>query len=205
MIITDINPQKRKGRYNLYVDGGFYSGIDAETIVKAGLKTGIEVTKERLEELVIESETRSAFEKLIGIISRQMYSKRDIYQKLLKYGYSDICIQRAIEKAEEYNYIDDKAYAKALVESKPLKSKLEIKNALFIKGIKSVDAEEYLEKISQEEEAERAIVLAKKYMKNREADQKTMAGLYAFLSRRGFGSASVRKVLESYKFDQFED
>ena len=167
MIITDINPQKRKGRYNLYVDGGFYSGIDAETIVKAGLKTGIEVSKERLEELVIESETRSAFEKLIGIISRQMYSKRDIYQKLLKYGYSDICIQRAIEKAGEYKYIDDKAYAKALVESKPLKSKLEIKNALFIKGIKSVDAEEYLEKISQEEEAERAIVLAKKYMKNK--------------------------------------
>ena len=35
MVITEISAQKKKGRYNLFVDNSFYSGIDAETIVKS--------------------------------------------------------------------------------------------------------------------------------------------------------------------------
>ena len=132
MIITEISAQKRKGRYNLYVDGAFYSGVDAETIVKAGLKVGSEVDKKSLDELIMECEVRSAFDKLIGLISRQMYSKRDLEKKLLDKGYSHECIKKATEKAEEYGYINDELYAKLLVESKTLKSKREIKNSLFL-------------------------------------------------------------------------
>ena len=65
MIITEISSQKKKGRYNLFVDGSFYSGVDGETIIKAGLKVGKEVDKQFLEEVILESETRSAFEKLL--------------------------------------------------------------------------------------------------------------------------------------------
>ena len=205
MIVTDINAQKRKGRYNLYVDGSFYSGLDAETIVKAGLKIGTEVSKETLEEVVLESETRSAFEKLLGLISRQMYSKKDIEKKLIGYGYSFDCINRAIQKAQDYGYINDELYAKLLVESKSLKSKREIKNSLFLKGINSNIIEEKLEVIDSEEEKQRAITIAKKYMKNKDVNEKTMAGLYGYLARRGFMSESINAVLRSYKFEGVED
>ena len=205
MIITDINAQKRKGRYNIYVDGSFYSGVDAETIVKAGLKVGKEVDKTTLEELVLESEVRSAFEKLLSLISRQMYSKRDLEKKLINYGYSSNCISKAIEKAEEYGYINDELYAKLLVESKTLKSKREIKNSLFLKGISSNIIDEKLEPIDSEEEKQRAIIIAKKYMKNKDVNEKTMAGLYAYLARRGFVSESINHVLRSYKFDEVID
>ena len=205
MIVTDINPQKRKGRYNLYVDGAFYSGLDAETIVKAGLKVGVEIEKDKLEQLVIESETRSAFEKLIGLLSRQMYSKRDLITKLNKYGYSAEGVNNAIVKAEEYGYINDQLYAHLLVESKSMKSKMEIKNALYLKGIKSNIIEEQTESISAEEETDRAIAIAKKYMKNKNVDEKTMAGLYAYLARRGFMTSSINKVLRMYKFDEVEE
>ena len=36
MIITEISPQKHKGRYNLFVDDAFYSGIDDEVIDDSG-------------------------------------------------------------------------------------------------------------------------------------------------------------------------
>lgn len=204
MVITDINAQKRKGRYNIYVDDVFYSGVDAETIIKAGLKVGKNIDKTTLEEVVLESETRSAFEKLLGLISRQMYSKRDLEKKLVQYGYSSECIKNALKKAEEYGYVNDELYAKLLVESKSLKSKREIKNTLFLKGINSGIIEDKIASIDTEEEKQRAVTIAQKYMKNKEIDEKTMAGLYAYLARRGFASESIKFVLRSYKFDEGE-
>ena len=204
MIITEISAQKRKGRYNLYVDGAFYSGVDAETIVKAGLKVGSEVDKKSLDELIMECEVRSAFDKLIGLISRQMYSKRDLEKKLLDKGYSHECIKKATEKAEEYGYINDELYAKLLVESKTLKSKREIKNSLFLKGINSNIIDKKIAVIDGEEEKQRAITIAKKYMKNKEVNEKTMAGLYGYLARRGFMTESINVVLRMYKFDEVD-
>ena len=203
MIITDINAQKRKGRYNIFVDGGFFSGLDAETIVKSGLKAGLEIDKDKLEELVEESETRSAFEKLINLISRQMYSKKELETKLIKYGYSQSVIKGAILKAEEYGYINDELYAKLLVEAKPLKSKTEIKNALFLKGINSNTISEQTKDIDKDEETSRAIKIAEKYMKNKEVNEKNIANLYNYLARRGFLFDAINRVLSVYKYDDF--
>ena len=183
MIITDINAQKRKGRYNIYIDGTFYSGVDAETIIKAGFKVGKEVDKQTLEDVVLESETRSAFEKLLGLVSRQMYSRRDLEKKIFQYGYSAECVQKAIAKAEEYGYINDDLYAKLLVESKSLKSKKEVKNALFLKGISSSIIDEKVQVIDGEEEKNRAQIIAQKYMKNKQVDEKTMASPIIAISR----------------------
>ena len=205
MVITEISAQKKKGRYNLFVDNSFYSGIDAETIVKHGLKVGTEIDKDCLEELVVESETRSAFDKLITIISRQLYSKRDIELKLIKYGYNKIAIEQAIKKAEEYGYINDKTYAKIIVDSKKLKSKMEIKNSLFLKGIKQDIIVEQVKDIDEEEETERAMIIAEKYMKNKDSSEKNIAGLYNYLMRRGFNSSSISKVLKRYKIEYYEE
>lgn len=201
MIITEINKQKRSGRYNIFVDGEFYSGLDEETIVKASLKTGTEIQKEKLEELVFESERHSAFEKIANLISRQMYSERDLKNKLFKYGYSDVVIESAIDLAKEYKYISDSDYAVSFVESKPLKSRIELKNALFQKGICSYFAENALKNISFEDEFSRAEQISAKYMKNKEICQKTYAGLYTFLMRKGYPSEIINKILKKYKFE----
>lgn len=201
MIVTLITKQKRKSRYNLFVDGEFFSGLDEFAIAKAGLKVGKEISKEELSEVVLESEKNSAFEKIANLVSKQMYSERDLRLKLKNYGYSQKPIDCAIALAKDYKYISDKDFARALVESKPLKSKLELKNALFQKGICSSFAENALSQISEEDEFERAKVLSKKYLKNKELDQKAFAGLYGFLGRKGFSSSCIKKVLQNYKFE----
>lgn len=206
MVISEISPQKRKGRYNIFVDGEFFSGIDAEGIIKAGLKVGKEVQHDELEEVVYESEKRSAFDKIAGLISRQMYSERDIKNKLLKYGYSANVILGAINLAKEYGHISDKTFAKSFVSSKPLKSRMELKNALFQKGICEDEIASALQSVDKNAEDERAGILASKYMKNKIADQKTLASLYAFLQRKGFGYSSINKALKVYKeFEEFGD
>ncbi len=202
MVVTDINLQKRKGRYNIYIDGEFYSGLDAEALVKSGLKVGSDVSKELLEKWVNASETRSAFEKLIDIISRSPRSVRDLKNKLLKIGYNKDCVDKAIEKAQEYGYVDNRQYAKMFVESKNLKSKRELEMLMFQKGIDRQIIKELSVGIDESEECQRAKVLAEKYMRNKEADSKTMANLYAFLARKGFNNEAIQKVLRFYKFDE---
>ena len=203
MIITDINPQKKKGRYNLFVDGEFYSGIGEESLIKNSLKVGKEVVKEELDLAIIDSETRDAFEKLINLVSRQMQTKFEIKQKLLKYGYSENVIKLAIKKAEEYRYVDDELYAKLFVDSKKNKSKLEIKSQLFKKGIDKNIIDEKTEVINEEQEKNRVALLAEKYMKNKEVNQKTLGGLYGYLSRKGFSLEIVNSILRKYKFEEF--
>lgn len=204
MIITDITKQKRKNRYNLFVDGEFFSGIDEFAVLKFGLKVGKEISKEELSETILESEKSSAFEKIANLVSKQMYSERDLRLKLKKYGYSDEPMNRAIALAKDYHYISDKDFARALVESKPLKSKQELKNALFQKGICSSFAENALSLVSEEDEFQRAKILAEKYLKNKELCQKTFVNLYNFLFRKGFSSSVVKKVLASFKIE-FDD
>lgn len=201
MVITEISNQKKKGRYNLFVDGEFYSGIDAEGIIKAGFKVGFEIEKEKLDEIIIESEKRSAFVKLIDTISRQMKTKKEIEKKLIQCGYNKSAVQLAIKQAEEYGYIDDREYANILTRSKANKSKAEIKQALFQKGINSSLINDVLMKISEEDEKERAKELAQKYMKNKDVSQKTLSSLYAYLARKGFDSQIISSVLRFFKSD----
>ena len=44
--ITDIKLQKNKKRFNIFVDNKFRFALAAETLVKAGLKIGQEITEE---------------------------------------------------------------------------------------------------------------------------------------------------------------
>ena len=133
-----------------------------------------------------------------------MYSKRDVRSKLEKYGFNSSAIELAIKQAEEYGYINDKEYALMLTKSKSNKSKAEIKQALFQKGIASTIIKEATDDISEQEEKNKALELAKKYMKNKEINQKTLASLYAYLSRKGFYGAAVTNALRFFKTD-FEE
>lgn len=205
MIVTEISPQKKKGRYNIFVDDEFYSGLDSEAVVKYSIKVGKQITKEELENIVLEAEERSAFEKLINIISRQLYTKFELKQKLEKYGYNNEAISRAIKKAEEYNYINDEQFAKSFIDSKKNRSKLELKAMMFKKGLSQNIIQEKINEISLEEEKQTALILAQKYMKNKIFNQKNLANLYTYLARKGFNSESISFCLRTFKCEEFED
>lgn len=200
MVISKITPQKRKGRYNIYVDGEFFSGIDDFAIVQTGLKEGMEIGEEKLKEVVFSCEVRSAFEKLVDLLS-VMRSKKDLGDKLKTKGYAKEVIESALKKAEDYGYIDDREFAKCFAASKKNKSRLEIREALINKGIKREIIDEVLSGISNEDERNIASALAEKYMKNKPVDQKTLSNLYAFLARKGFGSEMISSIIRKYRVE----
>ena len=204
MIITEISPQKHKGRYNLFVDDAFYSGIDDEVIVLYGLKVGKDIDKDKLEDIVVSSEKRRAFTKLLDIISRKECTEKEIKDKLVKKGYNVKGIELAIDMAKEYGYVNDVEFAKHFVGACGLKSVREIKNKLYLKGIDKKVIEECVSQIPADREYDNASALAGKYMKNKEVDKKTLSNLYNYLAKRGFSSDVCTKVLYDFKYDIFE-
>ena len=197
MVITDISAQRRKGRFNLCVDGQFYSGIDEMAIVQWGLKKGQEIEEKKLKDIVRESETRCAFDRALNLLSVPR-PKKDVVDKLIKYGFSAEVAKLAADKAEQYNYINDSEYARMMVEAYKTSSKLELKNKMFKKGLSPATISAALEGLDEGSEQEKAKAVAQKYMKNKEPNQKTLLALKGHLARKGFSMAATRKAVEAY-------
>lgn len=203
MIITEISPQKRKGRFNISVDNQYFGSLDDMALVSAGLKVGQQVDEKSLREYIFESEVRSAFDKTLDILST-FHSKKEILDRLIKKGYEKQVCLSAIEKAEQYGYVDDQQFAKALVGQKRDKSRAEIKSILYKKGVDKEIIGEAIDEIDEDEEKRRAKALAEKYLKNKQINQRTLASLYAFLARKGFGADIIKNVLRSFKEDDYD-
>ena len=64
-IITKIEDQKNKKRFNIFVDNAFFCGLMKETAILANLKVGKEINEDELNKLIFNSEVKMAFEKAL--------------------------------------------------------------------------------------------------------------------------------------------
>ena len=113
-VITKIEEQKNKKRVNIFVDDAFFCGLTKETAVVFKLKVGRDVNESQLQDAIFDSEVKMAFDKASDYLGSRMHSKKELFDKLLKKGYPKDVISKAIEKLEEYHYIDDGLYSKRL-------------------------------------------------------------------------------------------
>lgn len=201
--ITDIGNQKNKNKFNLFVDGQFYSGINKETAATYNLFIGKKIEKSKLDEILIESESKQAFNKAADYLSIRLHSKSELYTKLRKKEYSKQAINLALKKLEEYGYISDKQFAENFVNANSKLSKVVVKNKLFAKGVSRDIVDSVLSEISDEQEQQSANALALKFIKNKKPEGLN-AKLYNFLFRKGFSSSIIKKAISSANL-QIED
>ena len=106
-MITAIEAQKRnKDKVNLYLDGEFACSLTAESVVRARLKIGQELSEERLREILATSETELAFKKALDYISRAMKTEKQVKDYLCLKGFDALAAERAVDKLKEYKYAD---------------------------------------------------------------------------------------------------
>ena len=184
--ITQLKLQaKNKDRVNVHLDGSFFCGLTAETVVKHGLKIGSEISEQELEDVQFESDKQMAFNKVLNLISKSQKTKKQINDYLKNKSYGQRTMDYVVLKLEEYNYINDAVYVKNYVNFNiNSKGARRLKQELLLKGVNAKIIDEELSKIDSQAEAIEH--LANKYMKNKEKDQKNYAKLYAYLTRRGF-------------------
>lgn len=197
--ITDIIPQKNdKKRVNLYIDGQFYSGVEKIALLQENLHIGDFVDDAKLEKIVQESEYSTAFNKASGYILKGGHTRKQVYDYLIKKGYSQQIANKVLDKLKSYGYLDDSQFAKTYVELKSHKYGKHLMSAhLKQKGVKEEDIQSALDTLENEDE--NAYYVGKKYIKNRPFDLELRQKCYRYLLSKGFSYDSVQCAIDKLK------
>ena len=111
-IITSIEQQKNSDeRFSVFIDGEFAFGISFFDIYNLGLKVGDVITEERMIEIEEVTATEKCKRYAELLVSRKMYTKKELIDKMKLKGFSATAISGTISILEEYGYVNDRAYA----------------------------------------------------------------------------------------------
>lgn len=195
--ITEIKKVGSGARYRLYLDGALFGIYEAEILAKHCLKSGQKFEDDFFDNLAIENGDYACFNRGLTALEKSMKSKKMLKTYLKDKGYPAQCIEKAIEKLESYGYVDDEAFCENFISSYSSKSKRKLKYDLLSKGIKEQIIDEKLEKmINDEEEGEKCLGFARKYMNGKIFDIKTKQKFYNHLAGKGFSFEDIARAWE---------
>lgn len=200
MKITDIIPQKKNDRVNIYIDGKFAFGLSEELQFKYDLFVDKEVTQDYIDNVLKTEEQNKVIYSTLNFLSYRQRSEKEIYSKLISKGYKEEYVLKAIEYCKERNYIDDKLFAENYIKDKTNLNKygsIRIRYDLIAKGIDKDIIDEVLD-LDFDDEYIRAYELAAKRVKSYRNDDKNAIyrKLGGFLHRKGYSYDIVSKVLQ---------
>lgn len=208
-MISKITPQKRKGRYNIFIDGTFAFGVDEEVLLKFNLSKGIHVTKELQETIESEESYYQAYQRTLNYLTYTLRTEKDIRDYLRKHEvdqYSD----RMIEHFKRLNLLDDLNYAESYVRTMAnvnRKGPRNVEMDLKQKGISDTDILSALEEYSYEQELENASILADKRWRRTKKDSEFEAiqKVKQYLVNKGFSFEIADEVIDQMDTEKEEE
>lgn len=210
--ITAIKPQrKNKNRFNVYIDNSFAFGVHEDVLILHNLTVGKELSTDYINEVILAEEQSKAKNCALRLLSYRARSEYEIRNRLDQKGYEREIIEETVRFLKKNNYIDDYAFAKALVNDElNLKQSGEglIRQKLFQKGISKEIIQKVLDEILDEEKSLAACInLAEKKLNSTyrdDAPKDQMRKIVAFLQRRGYPYSMIKKVVgEILRGDNF--
>lgn len=170
MKITSIT-KKNGTRWQIEVDDEYWAILDAEIIVNQHLKVGVELTEERMEEILRAADFRRARERALYLLDYRDHSRGEIVEKLSR-NVDRVIAEEVADKLCELGLIDDGTYAKKLARHFLLTKKYGARRAEFEMRRKGIDgrlAAEAVAEVEPDEDLLEELVL-KKYGRYLEDD-----------------------------------
>ena len=202
MLITSIEKQKRsKKRWNIYVEGDFFCGLYADTILKYGLHVNQDFNEAKLHEIKDYDEYIYGKESALNYLSYRIRTTSEIKKKLKEKKVTSKTSGKIIKYLEDAGLINDEEFARTLIEEnikrKPVGIKV-LKQKLFEKGVPKQIGEKVLEsvfeKVSEKELAlQNFNKLIPKLKGKEKIEQKKK--VYEFLTRKGFSYDVIREII----------
>jgi len=140
---------------------------------------------------------QAAYVEAVKRLARQPQSRAALRQRLLRLGYVDAAVDRALDRAQGDGYLNDQEYAATLVRRRARgRGHALIAQELRAKGIDEAAAAPALATVDADAEAEQALALGRSLLQGRQlADAQALVSyLGPRLGRRGFSSGLVYRV-----------
>lgn len=178
--------------------------IDNDVCRDNYLKKGDEISEEKLNALVFQSQYQRAKSRAVWYLDRKDRTAKDLYNKLCLAGFDKKAVAKVIARLQEVGLIDDRRfaenYASRLMEGNV--SKREALQKMLQKGVPYDMAKDVLAECDSDEGAQIEALINKKYRTKLMVDG-GKEKVYAALIRKGFSYEAVKNALKNYI--EFED
>jgi regulatory protein len=202
LLITKIEKQKKaRNRWNIHIDGAFFCGLYADTILKYGLHVNEEHTEKKLHEIKEYDEYIYGKEIALNYLSYRIRTVSELKKKLKEKKISSKTSGKILSYLEDAGLVNDEEFARLMIEEKiklkPVGIRV-LKQKLFEKGVPKQVGEKVLSEVFENvDEKELAMVNFKKLMpKLRGKDiNEQKRKVYEFLTRKGFGYDVINEII----------
>jgi regulatory protein len=209
--ITDIKRQKRRrNRVSIYLDGKYTFSLDQDTLARANLYKGDDITEEVKANLIEKDTFSRARDYAYNFLSYRDRSEYEIKKRLIDREFPLPVINEVLLLLKKQGVVNDLVFAGKWVDnvilSRPM-GRMRVAHELRLKRVRDDIIDDVCgEKLSPEREAELAGRAAEKKMKVLKNYSREVARrrLNAYLVNLGFDFEIIRDLIKEYFGDRFE-
>ncbi len=192
--------RERRGRAWVYVDGEFWAEIDASVAAERGLREGVTLGLEELDDVRVAGERALAMARALNFLGYRARSEKEVRDRLRRYGYGEETVEGVVERLKELGYLDDEDFARLVVREKarrygPRRVLAELRKSGVDAELAQGVVEEEFAGRSEMEQARSAA--ARRY--NRGGSDAEARRVYGFLVRRGYSAEVCAEVAREYR------
>ena len=192
--------RERRGRAWISVDGEFWAEIDADVAAERGLREGVALSHEELQEVRAAGERALARARALNFLGYRARSEREVRDRLRRYGYGEETVGEVVGRLKELGYLDDAEFARLAAREKarrygPRRVSVELRRS-GVDGEIARDAVE--EEFAGRSELESAFSAATRRY-NREGSEAEARRVYGFLMRRGYSVEVCAEVAREFR------
>jgi regulatory protein len=192
--------RERRGKARIWVDGEFWAEIDAEVALERGLREGVALGLEELDEARAAGERALAMNRALHFLGYRARSRREVRDRLRRYGYGQETVEGVVGRLVELGYLDDKEFARTATREKarrygPRRVSADLRRSGVDAELAQNVVDEEFAGRSELEEARSAA--ARRY--NRGGSDAEARRVYGFLVRRGYSSDVCAEVAREYR------
>ncbi|CAM3345655.1 recombination regulator RecX [Lactobacillus paragasseri] len=212
-IITKISTQKRKGRYNIFIDNEYAFSVSERTLAEKRLLKGTELSTEDIKEIKKAESDSHAIQLAMSYLSYQPRSVYEILEYLNKHEISQDASQAAVQNLIKLNYLNDNNFARLFIKNNLRVGKdgpRAVDRKLKQKGLAADVIQEALYEIEDEEWIDAGLRLVHSLIHQvgkawrryrRDEDFKRKQKVKRYLFQHGFSSSEIDSFLNGEVVD----
>lgn len=210
-IISKITQGKNNPeRFNIFFEDKFAFSVDQAVLVKYQLSKGKELGQWTIEEMVFDDQIRKAYNKALHYLGFRMRSEGEVRQKLKDKEFGEAVIDEAIKKLYSHNFLDDRAFSEALLQTQinsGKKGPRAIQQDMQKKGIDKQMQKDVLDSYSEEQQLEIAKGLAEKIAakEKMKTPSQIKQKINDSLMRNGYSYDLIKQAIEVLDLERDED
>ena len=205
--ITKIEAQRRKGRYNIYLDDQYAFPISEEVLISFQIFKGMEVDDELRNEMENADTVSKLYNRALNYLAHQLRSVYEVREKLAEITDNEDRIDEVIERLEDQQLLNDQRYAESYVRTivtEGQKGPGSINNQLRLKKIAPAKIEAAVQQyypVAEQIEIGQKVAENQLHKYRRESGKMAIDKTRQTLYRRGFTNDVIEIIFQEVVTD----